>query len=78
MERKVNASPTYARFGALIQQVAESQQPIIVDRRGKLPIVILSIAEYERLRTFQGREGWRDSLKQVVRVGDKIKARQRR
>lgn len=77
MERRMSATQARAHFGALMQQVVESQQPIIVDRRGKPQVVILSIAEYERPRAFQGREEWQESLKRVIKVGARIKARKR-
>jgi prevent-host-death family protein len=33
----------------LIQQVVEQQQPLIIESEGKPQVVMLSIAEYERL-----------------------------
>jgi prevent-host-death family protein len=77
MERRMSATQARARFGALMQQVVDSQQPIIVGRRGKPQVVILSVAEYERLRAFQDSEEWRESLKRVIKVGARIKARKR-
>lgn len=77
MERRMSATQARAHFGALMQQVVDSQQPIIVDRRGKPHVVILSLAKYERLQAFQAREDWRESLKRVVRVGANLNARRR-
>jgi prevent-host-death family protein len=75
MERIVSATEARIRFGELMQLAVESQEPVVVERGGKPCVVVLSIAEYERLRTAQEREEWREGLKRVIQVGARIKDR---
>jgi prevent-host-death family protein len=49
MERTVNATEARGRFGALMRQVVESQEHVIVERGGEPQVVVLPIAEYRRL-----------------------------
>lgn len=75
MERTVSATEARIRFGQLMQQVVESKRPIVVERGGKPHVVVLSVAEYERLRAVDQRENWREKLEQVIEVGARINAR---
>jgi prevent-host-death family protein len=75
MERTVSATEARIRFGELMQLAVESQEPIVVERGGKPYVVVLSIAEYERLRTAQKVEEWREGLKRAIQVGARIKDR---
>ena len=45
MERKINAAAFKARCLALIDEVAESGQPIIVTKRGKAKVQIVAVRE---------------------------------
>jgi len=49
MSRAINATEVGNHIGELIQQVVEHQQPLIIESEGKPQVVMLSIAEYERL-----------------------------
>ena len=60
MGRVVSATKARVHFGELMQQAVEGQEPIIVERGGKSHVVILSVANYERLLAGQRRESWRD------------------
>jgi prevent-host-death family protein len=76
MESRVSATEARIRFGELMQQAVESRRPIVVERGGKPYVVVLSIAEYERLQATQQRESWRESLERAIQVGARIKNRQ--
>ncbi len=66
MERMVSATEARARFGELMQQVAESEETVIVERGGKPYVVMLSIIEYERLLAAQQeRENWKELVQQA-------------
>ena len=45
MDRKINAAAFKARCLALIDEVAESGQPIIVTKRGKAKVQIIAVRE---------------------------------
>jgi prevent-host-death family protein len=49
MGRTVSATEARIHFGELSRHAVESQEPIIVERGGQPHIVLLSVAEYERL-----------------------------
>lgn len=53
MERTVSATEARAHFGELARRVAEQHETAIVERGGKPQLVMLSMAEYERLRKKQ-------------------------
>jgi prevent-host-death family protein len=60
MERVVSATEARIRFGELMRRAVEDHEAIIVERRGKPYVVILSAEEYERLRKRQGQGDWKE------------------
>src|SRR5688572_188814 len=56
MSRTVSATEVRAHFGEMMRHAVERNEPIIVERAGKPHVVILSIAEYERLRGEESHE----------------------
>jgi prevent-host-death family protein len=58
MQRVVSATEARARFGELIRRVVEGHETIIVERRGKAHVVILSVGEYQRLRRREQQDEW--------------------
>ena len=75
MEHVISATQARIHFGALIQQVLEGQEPVIVERGGKPQVVVLSIAEYERMKTARQKEKWRETLAQAAQLRAEIAAR---
>ncbi len=74
MERVVTATEARMRFGELMRQVVELDQVVFVERDGVPRVVVLSVAEYERLRA--GRQvDRREALDRLARLGDQILAR---
>lgn len=66
MKRTVSATEARVRFGELMRWVVESQRPIIVEREGKPHVVVLSVAEYERLLTGeQEHKRWNELVQQA-------------
>ena len=66
MERRVNATEARVRFGELMRWVVESQEPVVIERRGQPHIVVLSVDTYERLLAGrQEREDWRELVHQA-------------
>ena len=61
MERVVSATEARIHFGELMRQVMENREAVIVERGGRPYVVVLSIAEYERLLAAQReRENWKE------------------
>ena len=65
MRRVVSATEARIRFGELMRQVVENQEPVIVERGGKSHVVVISIAEYERLLRGQQAEDWKALVAQA-------------
>ncbi|MGQ9586720.1 MAG: type II toxin-antitoxin system Phd/YefM family antitoxin [Anaerolineae bacterium] len=74
-QRAVSATEARIRFGELMRRVVETEEPIIVERGGEPHVVVLSVAEYERLQRAQPRQGWRQPLERAVEVGARVAAR---
>ena len=66
MEAVVSATEARIHFGELMRRVVEGQEAIIVERGGKPQVVVLSVAEYERLRAGQPEQlDWKTRLRQA-------------
>ncbi len=65
MTRVVSATQARIRFGELMRQVAETNEPITVERDGRPCVVVLSVEAYRRLKDAQARPPWQDVLSQV-------------
>jgi len=66
MRRVVSATEARIRFGELMRQAVESREPIVVERGGKAHVVILSIAQYERLlKGQQTQADWKELVDQA-------------
>ena len=65
MSRVVSATDARIHFGELMRQVVERQETVIVERAGKPQLVLLSLAEYERLQsTDRGSQDWKALVRQ--------------
>jgi len=66
MRKVVSATEARIRFGELMRQVVESQEPVIVERGGQSHVVVLSVEEYERLlQSQQEPDDWLDLVRQA-------------
>lgn len=65
MEHTVSATDARTHFGELMRQVVEEDKQIIVERRGKSCIVILSIDAYQQLLQGQQHENWQDLVERA-------------
>src|SRR5690242_16881171 len=68
MEHTISATEARIHFGELMRHVVEHDEPVIVERAGKPEVVVLSVAEYERLRR-QKAGNW---LEAVDRVRERV------
>ena len=64
MDRKINAAAFKAQCLALIDEVAETGQPIIVTKRGKAKVQIVAVRE--KPKTLIGRASCRERVLCVV------------
>lgn len=77
MVRVVSATQARIHFGELMRQAVEGQEPIIVERDGKSHVVILSVANYERLLDGQQRDSWRELVDEArAEIGSDLGGRE--
>ena len=50
MKRTITATEARVHFGELMRRVSENDETIVVERGGKPQMVVISLAEYDRLR----------------------------
>jgi prevent-host-death family protein len=74
MEHIISATEARARLGELIRHAAETGEAVIITRRSRPQAVLLSLAEYERLKA-NAKEEQSDALERILRLGDEIRAR---
>jgi prevent-host-death family protein len=66
MGRVVTATEARIHFGELMREVIEHRRPIIVERGGKPQVVVLSVAEYERLLAAQPKQAdWKELVRRA-------------
>ncbi len=66
MGRVVSATEARIRFGEVMREAVESGEPVIVERDGTPHVVLLSMAEYDRLLKAQRcQEDWRTLIDQA-------------
>jgi prevent-host-death family protein len=75
MEQKITATNARIHFGAVMRQVMEEGEPVIVERAGQPQVVIMSVDAYEKMKVAQQQVGWQETLAQAIHVGARIKAR---
>ena len=78
MERIVSATEARVRFGELMRKVSENQEPVIVERDGKPHVVVISVEEYERLKTGGQRDDWEEALDRAIEQATRIETRRGR
>jgi len=66
MERVVSATAARIHLGEWMRRATESNERIIIERAGESQVVLLSMADYERLvRGQQQPEDWRELVDQA-------------
>jgi prevent-host-death family protein len=75
MDRVIGATEARVHFGALMRQVTEKEQAVVIERDGTPQVVVLSVAAYERLRTAAAQQAWQNVLQRAAEVAARIAAR---
>ncbi len=58
MSSVVSATEARVHFGELIRRVSQQRETVYVERGGKPQVVLLAIAEYDRLLSQADSKGW--------------------
>lgn len=75
MSKTMSATDARIHFGELMRHVTEYQEPVFVERAGKLQVVVISAAEYENLIAQRKNPGWRDTFYKITELSQTIKER---
>ncbi len=75
MPRVVSATHARIHFGELMRRAVESGETIVIERKGKPYVVVLSVQEYNRLQAAQGQPAWQDVLERIREARARIHAR---
>jgi prevent-host-death family protein len=75
MERRITATEARVHFGEVLRRVVELGEQVIVERDGRPQIVMLSIAEFERLRGADRSDDEESLLAEIVAFGAAMDAR---
>lgn len=75
MRKTMSATDARIHFGELMRHVTEYQEPVFVERAGKLQVVVISAAEYENLIAQRENPGWRDTFYKITELSQTIKER---
>ena len=70
--RRVNATEARVHLGDLLRRVATDGESVIVERGGEPQAVVISLAEYERLKRGDGDDPRRAALRRALAIGDEI------
>ena len=61
--RRMSATDARIHFGELMRQVVTRQEPVLVERGGEAHVVIMSVAQYERMKAAQeAQTDWRECV----------------
>ncbi len=75
MEQVISDVEAREHFDDVMRRVVESNEAVIVERDGARQVVVLPVAEYERMRTGSYGPGSSDALERLAQLGDEIRAR---
>lgn len=77
MTRTVSATEARVHFGEVFRAVAEEGQTVVVERSRHQQVVVVSMAEYERLQAGAREDGRRAGLDKAAAVARAIGGRAR-
>lgn len=75
MHRVMSATEVRLHFGVLMCRVVKECETVVVGRRGKPWVVVLSVEAYQRLRGERSEETWQETLDHILRLGARIRSR---
>src|SRR5437868_5596503 len=74
MPRTVSASEAKNRLGSIVGWVLENEDEVIVESHGAPRVVIVSYAEYEKMKALKEQDRRRESLERLRKLRDRVMA----
>ena len=75
MERRMTATEARIHFGEVMRRVVEQGERVIVERDGRPQVMIVSVAEFERIEHTHAQDDWEQLLDEILALGAQINAR---
>jgi prevent-host-death family protein len=75
MARVVSASEVQNSFGAVVQWAEQNREDVVVERRGKPTVVIISYEEYQYLQQLREEQRRREIFAEIDALRQKIRER---
>src|SRR5438105_534720 len=75
MPKAVSASEAKNRLGAVVNWVLENEDEVIVENHGEPKVVIMSFAEYQKVKKFKEQERRKEALERLERVRERVRER---
>jgi prevent-host-death family protein len=75
MPKTVSATEMQNRFGTIADWAVESEDDVIVESRGTPKVVLISFAEYEKLRQWREQERRQEVLQRIRALREQVRAR---
>lgn len=73
----ISATDAKNNFGNLLSQVADSGEPVVVERQGKPRAAIISMEQYRELRAFQKEQRRREAVEALRQLRSEISSQNR-
>ena len=77
MPKTVSATEAKNRLGSLMQWVVEQQDEVIVENHGAPNVVIMTVAEYEKLQALKEKARREEVLREIRALREQVLARNR-
>ncbi len=75
MPKTVSATEMQNRFGTIADWAVESEDDVIVESRGTPKVVLISFAEYQKLRQWREQERRQEVLQRIRALRGEVRAR---
>jgi prevent-host-death family protein len=75
MSKTVSTAEAATQLGALIENVTEHGDEVIIERQGKTGAVLISADEYEALREQRGRLRRLEAVRRIEELRERVSAR---
>jgi prevent-host-death family protein len=75
MPKTVSATEMQNRFGTIADWAVESEDDVIVESRGTPKVVLISFAEYQKLRQWREQERRQEVLQRIRALREEVRAR---
>ena len=74
MPKTVSASEAKNKLGAVLSWVRDNQDEVIIESHGEPAVVVMSFAEYEKVKTLKEQERRKQALQKLRALREQVRA----